>query len=70
MVFKAHGRGGDSDETMKYSEFAKIARIREDFILVAPDGIEKSWNVFRSSHEYGFGRFARRSRAHTDFETE
>ena len=54
LVFKAHGRGGDSDETMKYSEFAKIARIREDFILVAPDGFEKSWNVFNHPEEaYG-----------------
>lgn len=45
LIYKAHGMGGKSEVLKKDSDFAKIARDREDFILVLPDGMSQNWNT-------------------------
>ena len=45
LVYKAHGMGGKSDDLKKGSDFANIAKEREDFILVLPDGYSQNWNT-------------------------
>jgi len=48
LVFVLHGGGGTADGTEKLTGFKAIA-LREKFILVYPQGIEKSWNDGRST---------------------
>ena len=55
LVFGAHGFGG-SNSAMVYGDFAKLAKQRDDFILVYPDGMHDtiddskggSWNVSKT----------------------
>ena len=44
MIFKSHGNGGSGD-IVKKDDFGILIKEREDFILVVPDGYDKSWNV-------------------------
>ena len=55
LVYKAHGMGGSSND-LKDCDFAKLAKDREDFILVLVDGINKNWNTTNPEGVYGKSR--------------
>jgi polyhydroxybutyrate depolymerase len=48
LVFALHGGGGTADGMEKLTGFEAIA-LKEKFILVYPQGVEKSWNDGRST---------------------
>ena len=56
LIFKAHGYGGSSGQA-KNTDFGKLMNQREDFILVAPDGYSKSYNVNPNGPEATYGIF-------------
>ena len=56
LIFKAHGYRGASGQAARF-DFGKLAEKREDFILVAPDGYSKSYNVNPNGPEATYGIF-------------
>ena len=44
VLISLHGRFGTGEQMMKFADFRPIAD-REKFIIVCPDGINKSWNA-------------------------
>ena len=57
LIFKAHGHGGSSSQAKK-TDFGKLINQREDFILVAPDGYSKSYNVNPNGPEATYGNYS------------
>ena len=54
LIFKAHGYRGASGQAARF-DFGKLINQREDFILVAPDGYSKSYNVNPNGPEATYG---------------
>lgn len=48
VLISLHGRFGTGDGMMKFADFRPIAD-KEKFIIVCPDGIDKSWNDGRET---------------------
>ncbi|WP_259071359.1 alpha/beta hydrolase family esterase [Mucilaginibacter sp. X4EP1] len=48
VLISLHGRFGTGDGMMKFADFRPIAD-REKFIIVCPDGIDRSWNDGRET---------------------
>jgi polyhydroxybutyrate depolymerase len=56
VIISLHGRLGTAERQMKFADFRPIAD-REKFIIVCPQGINRSWNDGRGTpaHEKGVG---------------
>jgi len=57
LIFKAHGYRGASGQAARF-DFGKLINQREDFILVAPDGYSKSYNVNPNGPEATYGNYS------------